>query len=387
MSKSQAKLIVPFVIALLGAAFAPQGRPDIEIVDVFVAGSGGYHTFRIPALLVTSKGTLLAFCEGRKTSRNDHGDVDLVLRRSVDGGRTWAPLELVYEEGRTAQVTIGNPCPVVDRDTGAIWLPFCRNNSDVLLTWSSDDGKTWAQPRDITADVKLGSWGWYATGPGVGIQLRQGPSAGRLVIPCDHREEGDGGLVSKSHVFYSDDHGRTWKLGGSTAAHTNECQVVELSDGRLRLDMRNHREREGKLEGQGGARAVAWSRDGGKTWSEVALDEALVEPVCQASFIRYSDQGHPDRSRILFANPASRNRRVDLTVRLSYDEGSTWAVERLLQPGPAAYSSLAVLPDQAIGCLFENGSESAYEKISFARFTLEWMTKGNDRTPARPPRR
>ena len=379
MSKLQSRSIALFVIALLDASCARPGKPQIEVVDVFGAGSGGYHTFRIPALLTTSKGTLLAFCEGRKTSSRDHGDVDLVLRRSADGGRTWGPLELVYEEGGTAEVTIGNPCPVVDRDTGTIWLPFCRDNNDILLTWSDDDGKSWATPRDITPDVKLAGWGWYATGPGVGIQLGQKPSAGRLVIPCDHREQGEGGLVSKSHVFYSDDHGRTWRLGGSASAHTDECQVVELSDGRLRLDMRNYREREGKLEGQGGARAVAWSLDAGKTWSEVVLDPALVEPVCQASFIRYSGgPGRSDRSRILFSNPANRNRRVDLTVRLSYDEGSTWGVERLLKPGPAAYSSLGVLPDQAIGCLFENGGESPYEKISFARFTLEWLTKGKD---------
>ena len=180
-------------------------------VDVFTAGQEGYHTFRIPALLVSPRGTLLAFCEGRKTGRGDHGDLDLVLKRSGDGGKTWGPVELVYEEGGQEKVTIGNPCPVVDRDTGVIWLPFCRDNDDVLVTSSDDDGRTWSKPRLITADVKKPDWGWYATGPGNAIQLTRGKHRGRLVIPCDHRVKGDDkdwGTAGRSHVIYSDDHGK-----------------------------------------------------------------------------------------------------------------------------------------------------------------------------------
>ena len=186
---------------LLGAAIADEPLRR----DVFVAGTDGYHTFRIPSLLGTPAGTLLAFCEGRKTGRGDHGDLDLVLRRSADGGRTWGPLELVYEEGGDAKITIGNPCPVVDQATGAIWFPFCRDNRDVLVTHSTDDGRTWSKPRDITADVKPKHWGWYATGPGVGIQLQRGPHQGRLVIPCDHREPLEGRQATVSHCFFSDD--------------------------------------------------------------------------------------------------------------------------------------------------------------------------------------
>ncbi|MFN4260963.1 MAG: exo-alpha-sialidase, partial [Gemmataceae bacterium] len=156
-------------------------------IDVYHSGKEGYHTFRIPALLMTQKGTLLAFCEGRKTSRADHGDIDLVLKRSSDGGQTWTPLQLVYEEGDTAKITIGNPCPVQDRETGVIWLPFTRDNDDVFVTHSRDDGQTWSEPVKITSAVKKSDWSWYATGPGVGIQMRTGPHAGRLIIPCDHR--------------------------------------------------------------------------------------------------------------------------------------------------------------------------------------------------------
>lgn len=208
--------------------------------DVFVAGKEGYHTFRIPSLIVTRHGTLLAFCEGRKTSRNDHGDIDLVLKRSNDGGVSWGPLAVVHEEGDTAKITIGNPCPVVDQDTGTIWLPFTRDNDDVFVTKSEDDGRSWSRPGRITASVKKMGWTWYATGPGVGIQLKSSAHRGRLVIPCDHYEVHDGKPVKFSHVFHSDDHGTSWTLGGSIGPHMNECQVAELRDGSLLVNMRNH---------------------------------------------------------------------------------------------------------------------------------------------------
>lgn len=347
-------------------------------IGVFISGMEGYHTFRIPSLTVTPKGTLLAICEGRKSGRSDHGDLDLVQKRSTDGGTTWGPLELIYEEGGTEKITIGNPCPVVDRDTGAIWLPFCRDNDDVLLTSSTDDGATWAKPRDITKDVKKDGWGWYATGPGVGIQLARGTHRGRLVIPCDHRETVDGEPTKFSHVFYSDDHGASWQLGASVDLHTDECQVVELEDGRLMINMRNYWGRTAKIVERGGMRAVAWSGDGGVSWSKLRFEKALPEPVCQASFLRYSWKMDGGRSRLLFSNPPSDARRENLTVRLSYDEGETWPIAKRLYTGPSAYSSLAVLPDGRIGCLYESGRRSAYEWIRFVRFSLSWLTDGQD---------
>jgi sialidase-1 len=369
--------VVPLALAALTVAIAATGRvvaAEPTQVDVFNAGREGYHTFRIPALLVTPSGTLLAICEGRKTSRSDHGDLDLVLKRSTDGGQTWGPLELIYEEGGEKKITIGNPCPVYDKETDVIWLPFTRDNDDVFVTSSSDEGKTWTRPRNITADVKKDDWNWYATGPGNGIQLTQGKYAGRLVIPCDHRVDGatnDWGHAGRSHVIYSDDHGKTWKLGGATGFAMNECAVVELPDGALKLNMRSYR---GK-----GRRGVAISRDGGQTWSEPVEDETLVEPVCQASFIRYSwaDDG---RNRVLFSNPASTKGRHHLTVRLSYDNGRTWPVSRLLYEPSSAYSSLAVLPFGKIGILYERDD---YKKITFSQFDLEWLTRGKDKADGR----
>jgi len=368
--------LVAALSAFAGEAASQRTTQPVQQADLFVGGKGGYHTYRIPALIVTSKGALLAFCEGRKTSRNDDGDIDLMLRRSTDGGKTWSDQTVVYEEGGTATITIGNPCPIVDEATGAIWLPFCRNNRAVLISQSTDDGLTWSKPVDITKEVKPAGWDWYATGPGVGIQLRVGPHKGRLIIPCDHGENFDGKPFKSSHVFYSDDHGKTWKLGGSLGPHTNECQVVETRDGSLLLNMRNHFGRDGMAE-KGGKRALATSHDGGVTWSDVRFDEALIEPVCQASLIRYRDADAPGKPILLFSNPADRKQRINATVRSSEDDGQTWPAARSLHAGPSCYSSLAALPDGSIGCLYERGEKQFSEKITFARFTLEWLTAAN----------
>ena len=327
-------------------------------INLFNSGTDGYHTYRIPSLLLSARGTLLAFCEGRRNSRSDHGDIDLLLKRSEDGGITWSKQQLIY--GEEGEITIGNPCPVVDRDTGIIWLPFCRNNDHVLITYSSDDGFTWAEPRDITTDAKKKGWVWYATGPGIGIQLERGANRGRLVIPCDHQFPEDYG--SGSHAIYSDDHGQSWQLSTAIQPCGDECQVVELEDGRLLMNMRMQDRKEGY-------RALAWSGNGGETWSEPVYDENLPCVICQASFIRHG-------SRFLFSNPApsgpatyERGERINLTVRASEDEGKSWPVASLLHEGPAAYSCLCALPDGEIGCLYEGGEQTCYERLIFTRFS------------------
>lgn len=341
-----------------GKKLPPAGAArDVELIDVYTSGKGGYHTYRIPAIVLTTKNTLLAFCEGRKTSRRDHGDLDLMLRRSTDGGKTWRKMQLVYEEGGDAKITIGNPCPVVDRDTGTIWLPFCRNNDRVFMTHSKDDGVTWAKPVEITKDVKKPGWGWYATGPGHGLQL----SDERLVIPSDcHDRCAKGGGRDDTHslTFYSDDHGKTWKLGGLTATGMNECEVVELADKSLLLSMRNAL---GKKQ-----RALATSKDRGQSWSKPQHHEQVYCPGCQSSIHRYSLK---PKNIILYSGPGGPGRN-NLTVRISYDEGKTWPVSKRLYKGGTAYSDLVVLPDGTIGCLFER---DGYKKITFAKFTLDTL--------------
>ncbi len=354
--------------------------------DLFISGQEGYHTFRIPSLIVTPKGTVLAFCEGRKISRSDSGDIDLVLKRSFDNGKTWQPLQIVADDGPN---TMGNPCPVLDRDTGTIWLLITRNlgqddggaiiagksegTREAWVLKSTDDGATWSKPVEITRTTKAPDWTWYATGPGCGIQLR----GGRLVTPCDHAVAGS--RLLRSHVIYSDDHGKTWKLGGAIGDHVNECQVVERVDGSLLMNMRNYDNSEARKN----RRAIATSIDVGLTWSRPQPDPALIEPVCQASFVRFTARPAFARNRLLFANPAS-TRRVKMTVRVSYDEGRTWPVAKLLHGGPSAYSSLAVLADWTIACLYERGDQHAYEKLTFTRFSIEWLTNGKDSLESPP---
>ena len=380
------------VSALLGGSPVPVFAADAggsASTVVFRSGDEGYHSFRIPAVIVTKQGTVLAFCEGRKKSRSDSGDIDLVLKRSADGGRTWGPLQVVADHGSD---TIGNPCPVVDQSTGTVWLPLTGNRGDevekdikagtskgsrtVWITHSTDDGKTWAAPVEITADAKKPTWRWYATGPGEGIQLRHGPHKGRLVIPCDHSDGGDAvsGAEDKdgsaaahgSHVIYSDDAGKSWKLGGVVGPGMNESTVAERRDGSLLLNMRTHK---GLTEAQR-RRAISTSADGGVTWSKVSFDDTLIEPVCQASLLRVDDPKRPDRRLMLFSNPAGKDKRAKMTVRLSEDDGTTWAASKLLHDGPAAYSCLTVLADGTVGCLYERGEKGAYETITFERFNL-----------------
>jgi sialidase-1 len=225
--------------------------------------------------------------------------------------------------------------------------------------------------RRLARDVKPAHWGWYATGPGVGIQLQGGAHGGRLIIPCDHGENIDGRRVMLSHVFFSDDHGSSWRLGGTVDRHTDECQLAELDDGSLMINMRNYWGRDGNRPDRDKKRWVATSGDGGESWSSLRFDEVLVEPICQASLIRYRHDGR--FGPLLFSNPASTTDRIRMTVRLSRDQGGAWQGSLVLHDGPAAYSCLAVLPDGRIGCLFEAGKESAYETIRFARFSLDAM--------------
>jgi len=344
-------------------------------VDVFVARQDGYFAYRIPSLIVSPKGTLLAFCEGRKTSLSDDGDNDLVLRRSGDAGKSWQALQLVHEEGGDAVITIGNPCAVVDPATARIWLSMNRKNGRVLITHSDDDGRTWAAVRDITAQTSQPNWGWYALGPGVGIALEHGPHKGRLIFPANHRETKDRSGPSASHVVFSDDHGETWQLGGTVGPHTNECQIVETVAGdssELLINMRNHWARSGRKPELAGRRLVSRSRDGGLTWSEPVRDEALIEPTVQASLIRYSWPSAGQRSVLLFSNPDSASKRERMTVRASFDEGRTWPVSKLIDPGPSGYSCLVRLADGRVGLLYERGS---YQRLTFVAFTLEWLER------------
>lgn len=379
---------------------ADSAEPLFEQQDLFESGIEGYHTFRIPAIVVTNKGTVLAFCEGHKHHIFDSGDIDIVMRRSFDGGKTWGPLQVVWDDGKNA---CGGPTAVVDRETGKIWLfPRWNHGADwqpelqmghskdtfrSFVRYSDDDGATWSQPREITEFVKKPEWRFWTQSPGTGIQLETGSNKGRLVIPCCFTSFGkDVGYDGFRYLFdfhtvwnfgsciiFSDDHGETWERSkGAVWPWMTECHVVELANGDLMLNIRQGL-RKKKV------RAYAISSDGGTTWSEPVLDETLVDPYCQGSFIRYTRAGVHDRNRLLHANAADPDHRRNMTVRLSYDEGRSWPVSKVVEPEGAQYSTMTVLPDMTVALLYE---AEPYRFQRLARFNLEWLTSGQDRLPA-----
>ena len=363
------------VILSVGGVRAEAEEPSM--VDVFVRGADGYHTYCIPSLICTPKGTLLAFCEGRKFNGIDESPTDLVLKRSLDGGKTWLPMQVVVKAVPAAAM---DATTVIDRDTGAVvlvydlWPEYIKDTwpadykrapglgRDSVTTWvtiSNDEGAAWSAPVDITAMTKKPEWTRTIHGPGRGIQMR----SGRIIIPCcENKPNG----VWWNFTIYSDDHGKTWHLSDNEVGPgVDESQLVELTDGSLFLNMRSSR---GK-----GCRAGATSKDGGKTWSEIFDIPELPEPVCQGSILRYTWADQQGKSRILFCNPGV-GRNIG-TVRLSYDEAKTWPVAKVLTNGPFAYCCLTFMSDGTIGCLFDDRD---WSRTQFARFSLEWLTDGKD---------
>jgi len=335
--------------------------------DLFVSGVGGYYTYRIPSLLVLPDNTTLAICEARKLGPFDQGDIDLVMKRSVDGGVTWSSMIILYDAGF---LTAGNPCPVYNNLTGTIWLPFTVENDVVYMMNSTDGGVTWSPVKDITNDVKPPSWGsnWFAPGPGHGIQLQRGADAGRLIIPTYASPPGSPSEVS--FMIYSDDNGTTWGAGNFTTIGS-ECEVVETHNGSLYLTIRNQ-------FGTSHRRMYAWSHDGGLNWDPVLEESELLTPTCMASIHRFSLNDTETRNRIIFSNPFHTSVRMNMMVHVSYDECETWNVSRTLWAGLAGYSDLEVLPDKTILCFFEMGTYLYHEYLVFVRFNISWLTSGLD---------
>lgn len=375
-------LIIIFILAtpckcestLHSTADVSEGHQSESLNYLFKSGTEGYATFRIPAIVTTNKGTVLAFAEGRKKGSSDTGDIDIVLKRSEDNGKTWSDLIEVWDQGENV---CGNPAPVVDKTTGTIYVlstwnlgtdhesqiikQTSKDTRRVFVLKSTDDGKSWSEAKEITTAVKEENWTWYATGPCQGIQLEKGEHKGRLVVPCDHIES-----VNKkyySHIIFSDDNGKTWQLGGSTPQdQVNECTVAELSDGKLMLNMRNY-DRSKKT------RKISISEDGGLNWSNIFAHETLIEPICQASMARYTF-ANEGKSRLLFLNPADQDNRKNMTLRISYDEGSTWTKSKIIYSGPSAYSDVIKLPNKKIACYYEAGYKNPYEGIVFKEIDL-----------------
>ncbi len=357
--------------------------------DVFISGKEGVACFRIPSLITTTKGTLIAICDARRSRCSDPpNNIDLAMKRSYDNGKTWTQIKFIANyPGEEAAGTVSL---TVDRQTGTIWLFFnymvpkngfktgmlnkFKTNEDynnwrtiyIRAMKSDDDGENWSEPVDLTY-LKKTFWDYFITAPGTGIQTRNGRI---LIATYSSRAQYS---ISSCQLIYSDDHGKSWNIGHSTGEYSIEPQIVELEDGSLMMNMRQNREN--------GHRKFAISKDGGITWTEPADENTQPEPIsgCQASMIRFtSKKDGSNKNRLLFSNPASPMNRENMTIRMSYDEGVSWPVSRILHKGPSAYSSMTVLPDRTIGILYEKGEKSSNEKISFARFDIGWLTGGKD---------
>lgn len=369
-----------------------------ETVSVFRAGTDGYNIFRIPAIVRAHNGDLLAFCEAREAG--DASEVDLVMKRSSDQGRTWSALQVVQARGDfqklypDSPITVGNPAPVVDTldpmNPGRIWLPFTVENDRVFVVFSDDHGKTWSERREITKNVKLETWGWYATGPVHSIQLKRGKHRGRLVVPADHRLGDDGADRGPNgiQIIYSDDHGQSWKIGAvddtyDDGLNSNETTAVELNDGRVYF---NTRDQNGTASGTRGA---VYSSDGGNSFENSGVEgykwvapmtEVLDPPVVQCALLRaFSTLENDKQNIILFSGPDNSGPtgkgRSDLRIWYSNDETQTWLDGLLIHEGPAAYSDLVRITETGseFGVLFEAGElgGSPYERIDFSAFELD----------------
>ena len=335
---------------------------------LFKRGDGHYHTYRIPALVKTTQGTLLAFAEGRKNSQVDHGDIDIVCKRSEDNGKTWSKMQILQDNGRH---TIGNPCPLVDRETGRIFLLTNgakhtegeiinrgKGFRKIYISHSDDDGKTWSERKNISAMVKKPEWRWYATGPCSGIQIQSGKYKGRLVVPANHSYHGSDvkRWEYRCHSLYSDDHGKTWEIGQSSSVGASETQIAEADEDLLIQDIRMQTHKKG-------VRAVRFSADGGATWSPLAHDKYRKDPRCQGSVIRHGDL-------LISTNPNS-SKREKMTLYVSKDQAKSWQQVALVYPNSSAYSDLEVTDDNQVVCLYENGIKSPYERISLHFMPLD----------------
>lgn len=353
-------------------------RSQFKEMNLFKAGMDGYHSFRIPALVSTKRGTLLAFCEGRKDSDKDYGDIDVVYKRSTNNGTSWSPLKVLFsKEGGTC----GSPTAVADMINGRICIIMSYNDEKyaqysvstkheaidewgdrkVFLNWSDDDGLSWNNLHDVTKELLPRNYTWDVIGPGAGIQLRYGPKAGRLIIPALGRN------------LYSDNHGLSWQ-SQPIRSGTSEGTIMQLCNGDL---LRNDRGASGAFRARR-RRQISISGNNGNSWSSWRSSEDLLDPLCQASLLRYN-YSYPQR--LIFLNPSTTltglPNRKKMSVKISYDDGITWPVERMLDANNGGYSSMARTDNGQIASLQEarENNNTAYT-IKFRRFNLSWVLNG-----------
>ena len=372
-----------YILFLLVPLFAQADTIAIK-TNLFRAGEGGYALCRIPGIVVTPEGTILAYCEARRNSRSDWGEIDLLIRRGPQHGARWEPARKLPEPktpiarnpvaiaqklGQPGETTFNNPVATADPKTGAIHLLYCAEYNRCFYLRSDDDGLTFSDPREITSTFHQFrpeyDWKVIATGPGHGIRLANR----RLLVPV-WLSTGAGGHAhrpSAVSVIYSDNDGQDWQCGHLVCNHPepllnpSETAAAQLPDGRVMLNIRS--------ESKARRRAVSFSKDGATRWTTPQFQQDLPEPICMGSLLALPT------GELLFSNPDSPSRtRTNLTVYLSRDHGASWPLKRSLEPGPSAYSDLAIAPDGALFCFYENNSDKS---LTLARFNLSWLTNSS----------
>ncbi len=356
-----------FVSSYLNAAELPLSpetdTSSIHKKVVFEPIAGQYSSIRIPALVITKKGTLLAFAAGRIKSGSDWADMDLLMKRSEDGGQTWGPLQVVAQ--RAGGKPTDNPTPIVGND-GTIHLVYQRDYAYAYYTHSTDDGLTWTPAKDITTSFEAFKstydWKVLAPGPGHSIQLQNG----RLLIPVwladsDRMKPHRSHRPSRIATIYSDDNGKTWQGGelvpdAEGFKNPSETMAIQLEDGRIALNIRN--------ESTKRRRGISISKDGISGWAAPEYIDDLFEPICMGSIISIREK---QKNYMLFVNPDSehidKQPRENLTLKLSRDNGKTWPISKVLNQGSSGYADLAVGPDNTIYCLYETRSKTGISLV------------------------
>ncbi|TMM58721.1 exo-alpha-sialidase [Maribacter algarum] len=346
----------------------------------FYSGLQDYFSFRIPSL-IKSNNALIAFAEGRKNSTSDFGDIDLVYRRSFDNGKTWEPLNLLYDQDTLA---VQNPVPIFVASENRVVLLFnttSLSEYDVLnkdygpeeerkayVTSSTDNGETWETPKEITRQVKRKHWRWHALGPVHGVELKYGSHKGRLIAPVAI-SIGKGNKVYTMALVYSDDKGESWNIGAvdknlKDEVLANETTIIELTDGRIYVNTRD--QNGGSLEKN---RGETYSSDGGLSFSDAVVEsDRFPSPVVQSALLRWSSEKEASKNVLLFSTPSHRDKRLDLIVMASYDESETWQSLFKIHDGSSAYSDMVKLNENTLGVIYETDD---YKKIRFRWVTMD----------------